>query len=159
MGKINYGRVILGGIVGGIVAAALEWFFNGVFLGQQWADAMKSLNRPNVFPGMAFTVTLYLLEMIGGIVVVWLYAAIRPRFGAGVRTAIYAGLVGWFLSTPLSNMENVVNGLFSPRLMLYDTLIGLVAAILGTVIGAALYKEAESTIVNPATAAAPQTTR
>jgi hypothetical protein len=26
MGKINYGRVILGGIVGGIVAASLDWF-------------------------------------------------------------------------------------------------------------------------------------
>ena len=34
MGKINYGRVILGGIVGGIVAGTLDWFFNGVLLGQ-----------------------------------------------------------------------------------------------------------------------------
>ena len=158
MGKINYGRVVLGGIVGGIVAAALEWFFNGVLLGQQWADAMKSLNRPNVFPGMVFIVTLYLLEIFGGILVVWVYAAIRPRFGAGVRTAVYAGLVGWFLSTPLSNMENLVNGLFGPRLMLYDTLIGLVAAVVGTVIGAALYKEAESTTAYPSTEAR-QTTR
>jgi hypothetical protein len=36
MGKINYGRVILGGIVGGIVAGFLDWFsmaFDGPALG------------------------------------------------------------------------------------------------------------------------------
>lgn len=158
MGKINYGRVILGGIVGGIVAATIEWFFNGVLLGPLWDDAMKSLNRPNVFPGPAFTIALYLMIIAGGVLVIWLYAAIRPRFGAGVRTAILAGLVGWFLSTPLSNLENFVNGLFGARLMLYDTLIGLISAVTGTVIGAALYKETESTIADPISAEARPTT-
>jgi hypothetical protein len=95
----------------------------------------------------------------GGIVVMWIYAVIRPRFGAGVRTAIYAGLIGWFLSSPLSSLENTVNGLFRPSLMLYDTLIGLAAALVGTVIGATLYKDVESTAENPAAAKARQTTR
>lgn len=145
MGKINYARVIFGGIVGGIVAATLDWFFNGVLIGQLWDDAMKSLNRPNALAGAAFLVVLYLLFIGGGILVVWMYAAIRPRFGAGVRTAVYAGLVAWAFSSLLSNLENVVNGLYDPRLMLYDTLFGLISVVTGAVIGAALYKEAEST--------------
>ena len=33
-----------------------------------------------------------------GVATVWLYAAIRPRFGPGPRTAIWAGLVVWALS-------------------------------------------------------------
>ncbi len=33
MGKINYGRVILGGILAGIVATLLDWFSNAVLLG------------------------------------------------------------------------------------------------------------------------------
>lgn len=33
-----------------------------------------------------------------GIATVWLYAAIRPRFGPGPKTAIWAGLVVWALS-------------------------------------------------------------
>lgn len=145
MGKINYGRLILGGIVGGIASGTLEWFFNGVLLGQLWDDAMKSLHRQNALPGPAFLVTLYLLFMAGGILVVWIYAAIRPRFGAGVRTAVYAGLVAWGISIVGPDVENAVNGLYSPRLMLYDALIGLVSVVAGVVIGAALYKEAEST--------------
>ena len=30
-----------------------------------------------------------------GLLLVWLYAAIRPRFGPGPRTATYAALVVW----------------------------------------------------------------
>src|SRR3954469_12119679 len=80
MGKINYGRVILGGVIGGIVAGFLDWFLNGVLMGQLWADAMNSLNRPNAFSA-TFLVCLFLVYSIGGILMIWMYAAMRPRFG------------------------------------------------------------------------------
>src|SRR5436305_14732002 len=91
VGKINYGRVVLGGLVAGIVATLLDWFSNAVLMGQLWVDAMKSLNRPMLMTGQVLGGGL-LLELVGGIVAVWTYAAIRPRFGAGARTAAYAGL-------------------------------------------------------------------
>jgi len=144
MGKINYGRVILGGIVGGIIAGFIDWFLNGVLMGQLWEDAMKSLNRPNAFSG-AFLFCLFLTYSIGGILLVWVYAAIRPRFGAGVRTAVYAGLVVWAFSGLLPNMMNAVTGLYGPRLMLYSTLGMIVELVVGAIAGAALYKEAEPT--------------
>jgi hypothetical protein len=142
MGKINYGRVILGGIVGGIIAGFLDWFLNGVLMGQLWE--VKSLNRPNAFSG-AFLFCLFLAFSIGGILLVWVYAAIRPRFGAGVRTAVYAGLVVWAFAALLPNMMNAVTGLYSPRLMLYSTLAGIVELVVGAIAGAALYKEPEPT--------------
>jgi len=144
MGKINYGRVILGGIVGGIIAGFIDWFLNGVLMGQLWEDAIKSLNRPNAFSG-AFLFCLFLTYSIGGILLVWVYAAIRPRFGAGVRTAVYAGLVAWAFAGLLPNMMNAVTGLLSPRLMLYSTLGMIVELVVGAIAGAALYKEAEPT--------------
>jgi hypothetical protein len=144
MGKINYGRVILGGIVAGIIAGFLDWFLNGFLMGQHWENAMKSLNRPNAYHG-AFIYWLYLGYMIGGILLIWVYAAIRPRFGAGVRTAAYAGLVVWALTALLPNITNAVIGLYSPRLMLYATFTGTVEIAVGAIVGAALYKEAEST--------------
>ena len=140
MGKINYGRVILGGIVGGIISGFLDWFLNGVLMGKLWEDAMKSLNRPNAFSG-AFTSCLFLVFGIGGILLVWVYAAIRPRFGAGVRTAVYTGLVAWAFAVLLPNMLNVVTGLYSPRLMFYSTLAGIVELVVAAIVGAALYKE------------------
>ena len=69
MGKINYGRVILGGIVAGIIADFLDWFLNWFLVGHHWENAMKSLNRPNAYHG-TFIYWLYLRYMIGGILLV-----------------------------------------------------------------------------------------
>jgi hypothetical protein len=140
MGKINYGRVILGGIAGGLIAGFLDWFLNGVLMGELWTDAMKSLNRPNAFSG-AFLPLLFLVYCVGGILLVWVYAAIRPRFGAGVRTAVYTGLVIWALGDLLPNIMSAVQGMFTPRLMFYTTLAGMVELVAGAIVGAALYKE------------------
>ena len=157
MSKINYGRVVLGGIAGGLIAGFLDWFLNGFLMGQHWENAMKSLNRPNAF-SIAFLVCLYLVFSIGGVLIVWMYAAMRPRFGAGVRTAVYAGLVAWGFAFLLPNMMNAVTGLYSPRLMLYATFAGIVELLVGAFIGCALYKEAESTAAYPAAAEAHQAT-
>ena len=157
MGKINYGRVILGGIVSGIIATILDGFSNVVLLGQLMTDAMKSLNRPSSLPGPA-VFGLILLEFVGGILAVWTYAAIRPRFGAGARTAVYAGLISWaFVCLP--NAANALTGLFGPSLSLYLNLLSLASSIIATIGGAALYKEAESTAAYQAVAEARQTVR
>jgi hypothetical protein len=153
MSKINYGRVILGGIVAGIVAGFLDWFLNGVLVGQHWNAAAKALNRPTAFSGWGFLFWLLLGFVLGGILLVWLYAAIRPRYGSGVRTAVCAGLFVWALAILLPNITQAVLGLFSPRLMLYASAAGIVELIAGALIGAALYKE-QTTSAYPAAAEA-----
>lgn len=148
MGKINYGRVVLGGIVGGLVAGVLDWFFNGVLMGQRWEDTMTSLNRPNAFSG-TFLFCLFLAFSIGGILCVWVYAAIRPRLGAGMRTAAYVGLIAWAFWCLLPNILNMVMGIYGRRLTLYTTLAGIVEGLVLAMVGAALYKE-EATAAYPA---------
>jgi hypothetical protein len=39
-----------------------------------------------------------ILDFIYGIVLVYLYAAIRPRFGAGPSTAVQAGILMWLIA-------------------------------------------------------------
>lgn len=46
MGKVNIGRVLLGGIVAGIVGNILGYLVDGLMLAPQWAAAMKTLGRP-----------------------------------------------------------------------------------------------------------------
>jgi hypothetical protein len=83
------------------------------------------------------------LGLISGIVSIWIYAGIRPRFGAGPMTAIYAGLAVWVLGALVPNLSfMVIGGLFSKHLALYTTLGGIVEIVVGTVAGAAVYKEA-----------------
>ena len=142
IGKINYGRVISGGIVAGVISGFLDWFVNGVLMGQMWEDAMKSLNRSNALSG-AFLPYLFLTFILGGILLVWVYAAIRPRFGAGLPTAVLAGLVVWAFAGLLPNVMNGVMGLYSPRLIFYSTLAGVIEIVVGAIAGAALYNDAE----------------
>jgi hypothetical protein len=44
-----------------------------------------------------------------GFVTVWLYAAIRPRFGPGPKTAIWAGLLVWSLSYVLTTLVRIMS--------------------------------------------------
>jgi hypothetical protein len=140
MGKINVGRLSLGGIVAGIAIDIVDYFVDGVWLGQSWADGMGLLGRPGFSQ-----IQIILFNVIGlltGIVAIWVYAAIRPRFGAGIKTAIIAGLAVWLLTTVFPNAAFMhVMHLFSNHLALYTTLGGLVEVVFGTVVGASVYKE------------------
>jgi hypothetical protein len=83
-----------------------------------------------------------MLGLIGGIVTIWIYAGIRPRFGAGVGTAVRAGVVAWLLTNMIPNLSFMwVAQLFSRHLTVYTTAGGLVEIVVGTIAGAALYKE------------------
>ena len=95
MGKINWGRVVLGGIVAGIVADILDYLVDGIWLAPRWSHDMKALNHAATF-SVSQMVWFDLIGIAGGLGAIWLYAAIRPRFGAGLKTAVYAGLATWF---------------------------------------------------------------
>jgi hypothetical protein len=140
MGKINIGRLILGGIVAGVVADLLDFLVDGLWLQQRWNDAMLALERPSF--GTNQIIWFNVLGIIGGIMAIWIYAGIRPRFGAGWKTAVYAGLAVWVIGVLIPNAGFMyVADLFPKHLTLYTTLGGLVEVVAGTVAGAALYKE------------------
>lgn len=78
-----------------------------------------------------------------GIATVWLYAAIRPRYGAGPKTAIRAGVVTWAVAVFLANLGNYPLGLFPTRLLVISSVVGLVEIVVATLVGAWLYREEE----------------
>ena len=141
MGKINLGRLILAGIVAGIINDILGYGVDGWLLAQRWTDAMKALGH-----GAFSSSGLILFNLLGfaaGFVALWVYVAIRPRFGAGVKTAIYAGITSWILGALLPNSTFMyAAGLFPHHLTLLTTLGALVEITVSTIIGAWIYKEA-----------------
>jgi len=140
MGKINVGRLILGGIVAGIAIDLIDYFVDGVWLAPRWADGMAALGHGNFSSGQV--IWFNVIGLLSGIAAIWVYAAIRPRFGPGVKTAIYAGLAVWILSTLFPNVGFMyVAKLFSNHLTFYTTLGGLVEVLVGTVAGASVYRE------------------
>jgi hypothetical protein len=140
MGKINLGRVILGGIVAGIVSDILGFLVDGVLLAPRWNEGMTELGHGDFSSNM--WIWFNVLGIVSGIVVIWIYAAIRPRFGAGVHTAICAGVAAWIFTSLIPNLSFMwIAGLFSRRLCAYTTAGALVEVVLGAIAGAAVYKE------------------
>jgi len=140
MGKINWGRILLGGIVAGIIIDVGEFVLHGVVLGPEWRQVMEALGRP--LQETAGTMVFYmLLGLPYGILAVWLYAAIRPRFGAGPTTALYAGFGVWLLGYLLPTLVWAPMGLFPGRLLRIALLAGLAEILVATLAGASLYKE------------------
>lgn len=139
MSKINMIRVILGGLLAGFLLTIGEFVLNGLILAEQWEAAMKTLNLAPVSGGViAWTVVIY---FIGSIVLVWLYAAIRPRYGAGLKTAIYAGLAVWFFAWFVPTIGYITMGLFPTKPLLIALVWAFFEVPIVSIAGAWLYKE------------------
>jgi hypothetical protein len=139
MGHINFGRVVLGGLLAGLVINISEAVLNGVVLGQEMNAMMAAMNKPPIDGSM---VGLFILLGFGlGVVLIWLYAAIRPRLGPGVQTAICAALTVWGLAYLYPNLFAFITHLFPRRMLVIQTAWGLVELIIAASAGAWLYRE------------------
>jgi len=139
MGRINMGRVIIGGLLAGLVINISEFVLNMFVVAADMEAAMKAMNLPPLGPSQVgcFVVLSFLL----GIAAVWLYAAIRPRFGPGVATATYAALAIWFLSYAYPTAFLYVIKVFPRNVMVISVIWGLPEIVIATIAGAWAYTE------------------
>jgi hypothetical protein len=139
MGRINVGRVMLGGMLAGLVVNVSETILNVVVVASSMEAALHERNLPplGIQPIVGFVVLAFLL----GIATVWLYAAIRPRFGAGAGTAVIAGVAVWFFAYLYSGVGTTLMSFLPVRLMTLTLAWGLVEIVLGALAGAWVYRE------------------
>jgi hypothetical protein len=141
MSRINWSRVVLGGLVAGLVLNVFDFLVHGVWLADDWRAALEALGKPEA---SGATIALYVAwDFVLGIFLVWLYAAIRPRYGAGPATALRAGLAVWFAASLMRVIDEAPLGLFPARLWLITAAVGLLQLALAGLLGGWLYQEAE----------------
>ena len=151
MAHTNRGRVILGGLLAGVVINLVEFVTNGIVLRDAWSQAMQALGKPAALNPSAI-VMFNICGFLIGIVAVWIYAAIRPRYGAGPSTAIRAGVATWALASLVPGLSNYPLGLFPTRLLVIASIVTLIELPVAAVVGAWLYKEDEAAAVRRAAA-------
>lgn len=142
MPAINTGKVITGGLVAGVVFNVLDFINQFLILG---SDMQANATRLNIDPAVMNTagnmISWIIVDFILGFIVIWTYAAIRPRFGPGPKTAVYAALVPYLaIMAVMFGMSQT--GMFGAALFWKMAVLQVVFVIVGTLAGARFYAEA-----------------
>src|SRR5512146_2930122 len=90
MANTNRSGVIMGGLLAGVVINIVEFITNGVVLKGAWGQAMQALGKPATL-STGMVVMFIIWGFLLAVAAIWLYAAIRTRYGPGPNTAIRAG--------------------------------------------------------------------
>lgn len=148
MGRINWGRVSLCGLLAGAIWGALYAIALPLVGGDFLAALPGGHDQPPTLPGghhipgtSPFLRGMVMLSpLVLGISIMWLYAAIRPRYGPGPKTAAVAGFALWFFASCVDAFWAAMGA------VPLGVLVGPVAAALpitlvAAVVGAWSYKE------------------
>lgn len=137
MGKINWARVFLCGLVAGGVWTLLSV----VILALVWGDFAASVpgGRLDATRG-GLQVFLLGANLAAGIWAMWLYAAIRPRYGPRPKTAVVVG-IAWWVIVSMQSAKWVALGFAPLKAGLAPLVATLPAIIVSAIAGAWPYEE------------------
>src|ERR1041385_6295230 len=135
MPKPNWTRVIVGGLLAGVVINAGELALHRVILHQRWTAAFAALGKHPT--GWA---TFIPANFLVGFITIWLYARLRLRYGPGPRTALRSGLAMWIIFWVIPTLALVPLELFPNRLLFLVIAGGIINAHLAALLGAWLYR-------------------
>ena len=138
---INTGRVIGGGLVAGLVMNVVDFVTNTYWLGSAFAENAVARNMdPKAMESASGIATFVVVDFLFGLLCVWTYAAMRPRFGPGPKTAIFAALPSYLGVTLIMYAMSGI-GLFPVTLWMNATIAAALSAFPGSVVGCWLYQE------------------
>jgi hypothetical protein len=138
VGGIHWRSVLMSGLVAGLAWSLMTLPILILFGG----DIIDAVPRPLVTAGRLGS---FSLNVLAGIWAMWLYAALRPLYGPGPRTAAIAGFSWWLIATVATWQWTEIG------LLRFSGLVGLIGAslpilIVVTTFGAWLYKEEGSAL-------------
>jgi hypothetical protein len=141
MGKINLGKVIVGGVAAGAVMNVIDYVINGIVLKADFAAVSLARNIPPELGMAGNTIaTMVLLDFAMAFLIVLTYAAIRPRFGPGPKTAVIAALLIGLSCNVLAGYF-AASGFFGWDLWAKASVLSTANFVFSGLIGSALYQE------------------
>ena len=125
-----------GGSLGAVIILVTESVFFRIFTSDV-RELMEAHNFVTRGPGLLIPVTA--MVFLVAIIAVWFYAAARPRFGAGPKTALMVFLPLWFVVRS-TEFVFIMFGV-DVRLVLLHAIWTLVTGAVSMVAGAWIYQE------------------
>lgn len=143
MGTINYARVIVATIVVGILYFIADGVIHGALLSGDYLSTMARLGIESREDPTAYAY-FAAFDFGKAFVAVFFYAAARPRFGPGIKTAICAGLFTWLAVEALPAIASMPLPFLDKPHYLKLMALEIVPITLGAILGAWIYREPTS---------------
>ena len=138
---INTSKVVVGGLVTGVVYNVLDMLWNFTVLQADGLAMAARLNlNPAVVTDISYQIPWIVVDFVFGLLTIFIYAGFRPRFGPGPKTAVIAGFVLWVALTSLY-CGFASMGLFTESMAIKGSLLGIVNVVIGSIAGAWAYTE------------------
>jgi len=144
MARINWGRLMLGSLIAAIIMFVTDGLIHETITQADWRAVYNGLRAAEPEPHGSSMVYFAVFELGRGFTAMMFYALMRAYFGAGPKTAVLAGILGWIAFSLTGPAQFIPLGFFSNALWLKVGAIHLITSILATIAGAALYKDASS---------------
>ncbi|MDE3126989.1 MAG: hypothetical protein KGL38_03230 [Gemmatimonadota bacterium] len=139
---MNRQKVFVGGLVAGIILIVLDYISGSHILGPYGTGHAEAMNAA-VTATMNSKRAMYggvATDLVLGWSVAWLYAAIRPRMGAGARTAMCAGFFVWLVFA-LAMGSYYLYRLASIEFMCLAAIVMLVELLIASYVAGMMYAE------------------
>ena len=141
MYKINWVRVLVGGLVAAVILFLTDGFFHERVVIADWMAVYNSLGITDPRHNPYALVYFAIFELGRGMISIYLYALMRSCCGPGPKTAALAGVVAWIAFSVTGPAQFIPLGFYSHALWLKVGAFQLVTSIIAAIAGAALYKE------------------
>jgi len=141
-GKFDIGKLVAGGILAGVVMNICDYVSSNFILVNDWDRVARLRNMDMaVLGGTASLVTNIAVDFALGFLIVFIYAAIRPRMGRGPATATVAAFLA-FLPEALY-MATLASAFYTWDVYVRSQALMLVSYLAGGISGAWIYSEPE----------------
>jgi hypothetical protein len=140
--SINIRKVFTGGLLAGVIIIIFNILGQFVIMDRiqhemnTWLPG--SVDRMSM--GTGAIAAGIIMKFVIGIILIWFYAAIRPRFGPGPRTASYVTITVWILGAIFFS-DFPLMGMISVASYALLELMQLLTFLIATLVGASIYSE------------------
>jgi len=142
MAQINWGRLFLGTLIAAILMFFTDGFIHEKVANADWLAVYDGLRATMPEPHGTNMAYFALFELGRAFTAMMFYVLMRGYFGAGPKTAVLAGVVGWVAFSLTGPVQFIPLGFFSNALWIKVGALHLLTSIIATIAGAALYKDA-----------------
>jgi len=141
MKNINWARFILGGLIATAVLFVSDGLLHEQVLRTDWKAVYDGLGAKEPAETPVSMLYFAIFEVGRGVMSIFIYVLMRDRFGAGPKTAVFAGISTWLAFSITGPAQFIPLEFYSHALWVKVGAFQLVTSIVAAIIAASLYKD------------------